>query len=112
MTETFSITLCGDLLRSVVPNRGAPYEHTCRRETFEAVAWAIDQRGGLPFTNEVIRDTVDLPFTQVMVAMAFLKERGCITSERRRAHVAASGVFYEDAMIEWHALREGAPGAA
>ena len=55
---------------------------------------------------------IDAPHTQVMTAMAFLKERGCIVPARERRHRAASDFVYEDALIEWHALREGAPGSS
>ena len=60
----------------------------------------------------MIRDRIDAPHTQVMTAMAFLKERGCIVPARERRHRAASDFVYEDALIEWHALREEAPGSA
>jgi len=47
-----------------------------------------------------------LPWTQVAVAVAFLKERGCIRPTHGRKHEAATGDVFLDAMTEFHALRE------
>lgn len=40
--ERFSVDRAGNLVRSVVPalGRGKPYEHKCRKESFEEVAHA------------------------------------------------------------------------
>ncbi|MCL4199367.1 MAG: hypothetical protein KJZ69_17890 [Phycisphaerales bacterium] len=46
------------------------------------------------------------------MAIAFLKERSCIVPARNRKHVAASDFVYEDALIEYHALREKGPEEA
>lgn len=108
--ETFSIPF-GRLVRQVVPTTGAPYEHTCTKQVFDAVAFAIEELHGRTFTGETIRAAIDAPITQVMVALAFLKERGCIAPADQRRHRAASDFVYEDAMIEWHGLREGSPGS-
>ena len=104
--ERFSIDRTGYLVRSVVPKRGKPYEHTCTKEVYDDVAYAIEQMGASTFTGEAIRDRIDAPFSQVATALAFLKERGCIVPARQRRHQAASDYVYEDALIEWHALRE------
>ena len=109
--ETFNIPF-DSLVRRVVPRKGAPYEHTCTKQVFDDVAFAIEELGTGTFTGEEIRAAIDAPFTQVMVAIAFLKERGCIVPADRRRHHAASTFVYEDALIEWHALREGSPGSA
>jgi len=45
------------------------------------------------------------PMTQVNVALAFLKERGCVITRFRR-HWPASTFVFEDAMIEYFALAE------
>jgi len=106
--ESFSIE--NDLLvRRVGPKRGTPYEHTCAKQVYDDVAWAIEQRGSRSFTGEDIRDAIDAPFTQVAVAIAFLKDRGSIVPARERKHRAASDFVYEDALIEWHALRLKGP---
>ncbi|MCC7387509.1 MAG: hypothetical protein IT431_01945, partial [Phycisphaerales bacterium] len=47
--------------------------------------------------------------SQVATALAFLKERGCVVTEGRRSYAPGPGVF-EDAMTEYHALREAASG--
>jgi len=111
LDETFIIE-DGALIRRVVPRRGTPYEHTCTEQIYKDVAWIIELLGAATFTGEMIRDRIDAPHTQVMTAMAFLKERGCVVPARERRHRAASDFVYEDALIEWHALREGAPGSA
>ncbi len=99
------------MARSVVPRRGTPYRHTCDLDVFTDVAHAIDGLGGEPFTLESVRAALDAPFTQVAVAIAFLKERGCIVPGPRRSSVAATGSVHLDAMTEWHALREHSTGA-
>jgi len=108
--ESFAIEDDG-LIRRVTPRRGEPYEHACTEQVYKDVAWAIEQLGAATFTGEEIRDRLDAPNTQVFTTLAFLKERGCIVPARERRRRAASDFVYEDAMIEWHALREGAPGS-
>jgi hypothetical protein len=110
LEETFAIE-DGLLLRRVVPSATSrraskPYVHTCTQQVYEHVAHAIDELGGGTFTGESIRETIDAPFTQVMVAVGFLRERGCIVAAHGRKNAAASTFLYEDAMLEWHALRE------
>ena len=105
LDETFAIE-DGMLVRRVVPTRGNPYAHSCTKTVYDDVAWAIEQAGAGTFTLESVRDAIDAPCTQVAVAMAFLKERSCIVPARERRHKAASDFVYEDALIEWHALRE------
>jgi len=105
----------GVLIRRVAPRRGTPYEHTCSKRVYDDVAFAIEQIGAATFTGEDVRERIEkpltIPFTQVYTALAFLKERGCIVPAHGRRHRAACDFVYEDAMIEWHALREGAPGS-
>jgi len=103
--ESFTI-VDGVLIQHVVPARGTPYDHTCDQDVFESVAHAIDERSGGSFTYEEVRAAVGAPFTQVAVAIAFLKERGCIVDSIRKRSVGATNDVHCDAMIEWHALRE------
>jgi len=100
------------LVRRVVPLRGEPYDHRCDQDAYESVAASIDEMNSASFVLEDIRKAANIPWTQAAVAFAFLKERGCVTAVHGRRHAAASGGVYADAMIEWHALREGAPGSA
>ena len=111
--ETFTIE-DGLLVRRVVPQpgRGEPYQHTCTKKVFDDVTYAIEQMGAGSFTDEDIRAEIDAPSTQVTVAMAFLKERGSIMPAHQRKHKAATDFVYEDALIEWHALRENPEEAA
>ncbi|MCC6909684.1 MAG: hypothetical protein IT430_17245 [Phycisphaerales bacterium] len=104
----------GVLVRRVEPRRGQPYEHICTKAVLEDVASAIDCLEGAAFTIESIIQVISggvaartPPFTQVAVAVAFLKERGCVAPARQRKHAAATDDVYLDAMTEYHALREG-----
>lgn len=104
--ETFSV-VDDHLVRSVSPARGKPYEHRCRRASFEEIAHTIDELNddARTFTIEELVEITDLPSTQIAVALAFLKERGCVAARWRRNFAAGPGLF-EDAMIEFHALHE------
>ncbi|MFQ5494101.1 MAG: hypothetical protein ACE5EX_01855, partial [Phycisphaerae bacterium] len=92
---------------TVIPRRGEPYKHRCPRETFEQVAHAVDEAGNEAFTLELLVEREDLPFTQVAVALAFLKERGIVETRYRRNYAATQSVHL-DAMTEFHALAENA----
>ncbi|MCC7390526.1 MAG: hypothetical protein IT431_17375 [Phycisphaerales bacterium] len=107
--ESYAVDRGGALVRSVTPRRGEPYQHRCLAETFQAVAHAIDEAAGGAFTLEEIVEAEGLPFSQVATALAFLKERGCVITVGRRSYAPGPGVF-EDAMTEYHALREAASG--
>ena len=107
--ETFSVDRAGALCRSVVPRRGRPYVHRCEPASLETVAHAIDEALGKGVTLEEVAAAEGLPHTQVAVALAFLKERGCVAVEGRRSY-AAGGCAHLDAMTEYHALREKPEG--
>ena len=102
--ETFEVE-DDHLIRRVVPRRGEPYEHRCPRVSFEQVAHAIDEAGDAAFTLKSLVQREDLPFTQVAVALAFLKERGIVDTRYRRNY-AATGAVHLDAMTEFYALAE------
>lgn len=102
--ETFLVE-DGYLIRRVVPRRGEPYEHRCPRKALEQVAFAIDEAGDAAFTLESLVQCEDLPFTQVAVALAFLKERGIVETRYRRNY-AATTCAHLDAMTEYFALAE------
>lgn len=98
----------GLLVRGVNPGgRSEPYEHRCPHAAFEEVGHAIDALAGSAFTLESLRERLNLPWTQVAVALAFMKERGCVAPAGGRRHKAASAGVHLDAMIEWHALELG-----
>lgn len=105
--ETFSI-VDNVLVRSVVPKRGTPYQHTCDKDVFENVAHTIDELNSAGFTLDDVQASTQAPHTQVNVALAFMKERGCIVPSVRRKHVGATSAVHLDAMTEWNALREKA----
>ena len=86
---------------------GKAYEHRCTRKVFETVAHAINETpadgDGTSLTDIARRE--NLPFTQVNVALEFLKERGVIEVRHRRCYPGTTTAF-EDAMIEFLALGE------
>ena len=97
------------LVRSVAPPRSEPYEHRCPRASYEDIAQAAELLSNEPadsgFTLEELAAAASTPSTQTAVALAFMKERGCVVTRYRRNY-AASRCLFEDAMIEYHALRE------
>ncbi len=98
-----------DHLEMVVtfPDRAdADYTHRCTRDTFREVAFTIEENAADGVTLEDLVITMDAPYTQVNVALAFMKERGCVEVRRRRSY-PASGQLYEDAMIEFMFLADG-----
>ncbi len=102
--ETFD-ALDGHLVRKVVPRRGKPYEHRCPLASFEQIAHAAEGFGEDGFTLETIVEHEDLPWSQVAVALAFLRERG-ILDVRYRRNYAATSCAHLDAMTEYWALAE------
>ena len=94
------------LVRAVTGEDGRGYTHRCEHETYRGVAWAFEGCGGEGLTIPSLAEALDLPSTQVAVALDFLKERGCVVTRCRRNY-PASGFVYEDALIEWHALADG-----
>ena len=88
-----------------MPVRGERYEHRCSKASFEQVAHAIDEAGDASFALETIVMCENLPFTQVAVALAFLKERGIVETRYRRNYSATDSVHL-DAMTEFYALAE------
>lgn len=109
---TFSVDETGHLVRRGYPRSGNEYEHRCELATLEEVAHNIDELAGAPFTYEQVHAAmnanrgVNFPFTQVAVAVAFLRERGIILAVHGRKHVANGDAVHLDTMIEYHALRE------
>jgi hypothetical protein len=99
----------GCLVRVVTADAGdgRTYTHRCAKEAFETVAWAMEElpREGDGTTLMQIAKKEALPFTQVNVALEFLKERGIVDVRHRRCYPATK-IVHLDAMVEWHALRE------
>lgn len=101
---SYSVTDDGSLRRTVLLSDGTTYTHHCSRQVYEAVACAMEDGKG--HTGQALSRSLDEPFTQVDVAFQFLKERGVIETRHKRRSFAASRCVYEDAMVEYHALRE------
>src|SRR5262245_12044287 len=97
----------GCLVRTVAGADGRTYTHRCERKAFETVAHAIDETAaqGDGTTLVMISRQEKLPFTQVNVALEFLKERGIIDVRHRRCYPGTTCVF-EDAMVEFLVLDE------
>ena len=97
----------GDGPASSSPANVRTYTHRCTKEAFETVAHAIAetpaQGEGTSLAQVARREK--LPFTQVNVAIEFLKGRGLIDVRHRRSYPATRDV-YLDAMIEFYALAE------
>ncbi len=106
--ETFAIDRAGRLVRRVAPARGTPYQHTCDPDVFTEVSHLAGELGG--FTVNGLVERTGFPSSQVATAVAFLKDRGIVTTEAKRNY-AASGDAHLDAMTEYHALREEGPAA-
>jgi biotin operon repressor len=103
-TVEYAVEDDGSLRRNVKLSDGTEYVHRCTREHYEQVAYAFtDQQG---HTLQQLAERLDLPFTQVNVAMEFLKERGCVVVKSKRRSYAASNFVFEDALMEYHAHRE------
>jgi hypothetical protein len=84
------------------------YVHRCTREIFETVVHTIEEQAAAGSTLDELVAALDAPFTQVNVALAFMKERGCVTVRRRRSY-PASAALYEDAMVEFLVLAHPQP---
>ena len=96
------------LVQTVTGENGRGYSHRCSHEVYREVAYAFEKAGATGCTYIALAKTLDLPYTQVNVALEFLKERGSVVTRHRRNY-AASDFVYEDALIEWHALAATAP---
>lgn len=99
--------LDGYLVRTVTFPDGREYQHRCPLAAYEQVAHAVEETPaeGKGTVLEALAQKEELPFTQVNVALEFLKERGLVEVRHRRCYPASNSVHL-DAMVEFHALRE------
>ncbi|RMF84299.1 MAG: hypothetical protein D6744_03330 [Planctomycetota bacterium] len=106
------------LVRRVRPRCGRPYKHACPLDAYRELTWAAFDLAASGFTTETLADEVRnrpreehddrkpwASYTNAAVAVAFWKDRGLIHTHLRRNYVDDE-YFYEDAMIEFHALAE------
>jgi hypothetical protein len=101
--QTFAVEH-GHLVRTVTTHGGGTYCHRCSLESFKAVAHCIEEHAQQGITTNLLWEALpDVPCTPVSVAVAFLKDRGCIDVRHRRMF-PTSGCFVEDALVEFHAL--------
>ena len=102
----------GHLVRHVKLKDGRSYSHRCTLAALQEVAWTIEERADSGVTtNELWEALPDVPCTQASLALAFMKDRGCVVTESRRCY-PASGALFEDVMIEFHVLIEAAESAS
>ena len=84
----------GCLVRKVTAADGRGYSHRCSKEVYETVACAVEEtpaEGEGTSMTVIVKQEV-LPFTQVNVALEFLKERGIIEVRHRRCYPATKSV--------------------
>jgi len=107
----FRSTPGGALERTVKLPDGREYAHRCSKEVFEAVAGHIDEHQGDGVKMQSLADTLDVPMTQVNVALQLLTERGLLETHGRLGYVAPgyAKAFFEHAMTEFYTLIEGCP---
>lgn len=101
----------GCLVREAISEIGPMYAHRCSKESFENVVHAMDEttdENGTSLHDIVRREK--LPFTQVNIALEFLKERGLVDVRHRRSYPATDDT-YLNGMCEFYALAEE-PAAA
>jgi len=101
--QTFTFEL-GHLVRTVRRRDGGEYRHRCSLDSFREVAFFIEHHADEGSTSgDIWQGLRHVACTQASVAVAFLKERGCIEARHRRLF-PTSRCLFEDAMIEFHAL--------
>ncbi|QYU66573.1 hypothetical protein J4558_16530 [Leptolyngbya sp. 15MV] len=108
-TASFSVEDGRLVLHALARTTGKPYRHTCPLESFEVVAHELDAAGPQGLTRVDLHDRTGVPWTRINVALLFLYERSIVerAGSRGRLYVPASATVFEDAMTEYHALREG-----
>jgi hypothetical protein len=105
----------GCLVMTARPRSGGePYRHTCPLASYQEVAHAIEDAGEAGLSREELHERTGIAWTRINVAIVFLDERSIVTraGKRGRLVVPASGTLVEDAMVEYHALREKGPATA
>lgn len=107
--ETFTVEH-DQLIRSVIPDRGKPYEHSCDLETYKLTLHEIDDLNGRLFIYEDVVELTNLPASRIATAIAFLKERSIIVPALSRRHKASSDHIFLDGMCEWSALAQPETG--
>ena len=97
----------GCLVRVASGQDGRTYTHRTTRQAFETVAHAIADTPaqGDGATLTAIARQEGVAYTQVNVALEFMKERGLVDVRHRRCYPATQDT-YLDAMVEFHALAE------
>jgi hypothetical protein len=96
----------GYLVRTVAEAGDFPgYSHRCTKEVLETVAHAVGETPaeGEGTTLELISSKENLPFTQVNVALEFMKDRGIVDVRHRRCYPGTADPHLE-ALTEFHAL--------
>jgi hypothetical protein len=101
----------GQLVRTVSTLNERWYSHRCTLESYTEVAYFVEEHAAEGVTTTMLWESLhEVPCTHASVAIAFLKERGCVEVRGRRMF-PTSDSFFEDAMVEIHALAEEPPDA-
>jgi hypothetical protein len=96
----------GHLVREVAEAEGFPgYIHRCTKQVLETVAHVISETPteGEGTTMMQIADDEKLAYSQVNVALEFLKDRGIVEVRHRRCYPGTADPHL-DALTEFHAL--------
>ena len=109
----FSVEYGYLVMHATARSTGTPYRHACPLASYEAVVQALAEAGPGGITRVGLHEATGLPWTRIQVALLFLYERSIVerAGPRERLYVPTTATVYEDAMVEYHALREG-PAAA
>ena len=101
--EEFWAERGGAIVRRMTPPRGDPYVQRCPKRVFDAVAKAVADATG-SFIHADLRAAVHAPWSQVGVALAFLKSRDLVVRVGARHHAENSATALADAMTAYRAL--------
>ena len=107
----FRGTRGGALERTVKLPDGRQYAHRCSKRVFEAAAGYLAEHRSEGAKIQSLADALDVPRTQVNVALQLLTDRGLLETHGRLGYVSHgyASAFYEHAMTEFWALIEGCP---
>jgi hypothetical protein len=93
------------LIRQVHQDNGCIYAHHCTLGVFEQVVVYLDDHPQEATHTQLVRRALNLPSSQVHVAMEFLLERGLLV-RRGRQVLPQSPYFYEEALEHFHHLAQ------
>src|SRR5947209_3748824 len=93
------------LIRHGRRHDGRMYVHHCTLGVFEQVVSYLDDHRGPATHLQAVRQALEVPSSQVAVALEFLVERGLLVRRGRQVW-PQSPCFYEEALEHFHHLAE------